>query len=123
LKFTPDSTGGIGHLGVKATVKATFPDPVTIQFWATDDGKPVRNNKPVGVTVTWSKYRGPGTVTFSTLAVPVDAASHSGSVSVTFSEPGEYVLWGLATDGSPGTSECCWTNGFVKVLVGGKASR
>jgi len=123
LKFAADAAGGIGHLGVRTTLKTTLPEPATINFWVTDDGKPVRNNKPVGVTVAWSKYRGPGAVTFSRLSVPIDAATGSGSVSATFSEPGDYVLWGLATDGSPGTSECCWTNGFVTVLVGGKAPR
>ena len=42
-------------------------------------------------------------------------------VVATFSEPGEYILlarvdnW-RATDSSSG-SQCCWTNGYVRVTV------
>src|SRR5579862_9224753 len=32
---------------------------------ATDDGRPVKNGKPVGMTMEWEKYRGPGNVVFS----------------------------------------------------------
>ncbi len=27
---------------------------------ATDDGRPMRNGKPIGMTMVWAKYRGPG---------------------------------------------------------------
>lgn len=38
----------------------------------------------------------------------------------TFSEPGDYVVRVRATDSgieAAGHSQCCWTNGFVKVTV------
>jgi hypothetical protein len=38
------------------------------------------------------------------------------STTVTFSEPGEYMLHLLAID-SRTPSRCCWTNGYVKVTV------
>ena len=43
------------------------------------------------------------------------------STEAMFSEPGEYVLRVRANDASgvsgAGHSQCCWTNGFVKVTV------
>jgi hypothetical protein len=83
------------------------------------------------VTVTWSKYRGPGLVTFTDTAPAVDfgakgkvqpgvAVSGSASTSATFSEPGDYVLLVVANDwsgvGGHGY-QCCWTNAQVKVSV------
>ena len=79
--------------------------------------------------VTWSKYRGPGDVTF-TAAKPKTEVLEGGQVNepfrgkatteATFSAPGEYVLHVVANDysGDGGGGEvCCWTFGFVKVTV------
>src|SRR5579864_6899980 len=66
------------------------------------------------VTVTWSKYRGPGLVTFTDTAPAVDfgskgkvqpgvAVSGSASTSATFSEPGDYVILVVANDWSSST--------------------
>jgi hypothetical protein len=81
------------------------------------------------VTVTWSKYRGPGEVTFSPAKpeiqlLPAKAKERpfagKASTAVAFSEPGDYVLnvtlndW--SGDGGRGFL-CCWTNGEVKVSV------
>src|SRR5262252_1465404 len=37
----------------------------TLAVSATDDGLPARRGAPVGMTVLWTKFRGPGDVTFS----------------------------------------------------------
>src|SRR5919198_2129240 len=37
----------------------------TLTVSATDDGLPIRRGQPAGMTVLWTKYRGPGDVTFS----------------------------------------------------------
>jgi hypothetical protein len=43
------------------------------------------------------------------------------TTAATFSEPGEYVLRVRANDASgvagAGHAQCCWSNGFVKVIV------
>src|SRR5437868_9040066 len=40
-------------------------DSATLAVSATDDGLPARRGAPVGMTVLWAKFRGPGAVTFS----------------------------------------------------------
>jgi hypothetical protein len=87
---------------------------------ATDDGLPQRRGEPVGMTVLWAKYRGPGAVTFS---APQSRIAGGTSATVAgFSEPGEYVLQAVVDDGSGEAAgnfgyHCCWTNAQVKVTV------
>jgi hypothetical protein len=82
------------------------------------------------VTVTWSKLRGPGTVTFANPKPTVELANGGQVTSVgvsgvakttaTFGEPGEYVLLVVANDwsGNGGHGyQCCWTNAQVRVSV------
>jgi hypothetical protein len=92
----------------------------TLNVSATDDGLPQRNGKPVGMTVVWEKYRGPGAVVFT----PAKARIADGKASATasFSEPGEYILQAFVDDGSGELAgnfgyHCCWTNVEVKVQV------
>lgn len=97
-------------------------DTATLSVSATDDGLPKKNGKPVGMTVIWGKYRGPGAVTIN----PVQARIVDGKAvaSAAFSEPGEYVLQAVVDDGSGELAgnfgyHCCWTNVEVKVTVKG----
>ena len=83
------------------------------------------------VALTWQKYRGTGEVSFVDPQPKVDevpggeipvkkAFNGKGSTSVTFSEPGEYILRVIANDSSGsdgGDFVCCWTNGEVRVRV------
>ena len=83
------------------------------------------------VNLTWSKFRGPGEVTFASEkpkvekiadgAIPKKAAFNGkAATTATFSKPGEYVLLVVATNGSGeggGGFLCCWTNGQIKVSV------
>jgi len=73
------------------------------------------------VTLTWFKHQGPGDVVFSEGVGRVGATGGMISTTATFDEPGEYVLRVRANDSSgvatAGHSQCCWTNGFVKVTV------
>ena len=82
------------------------------------------------VTVSWSKYRGPGRVTFAETRPRVEAleiqapltAKFAGKshTSATFSAPGEYILRIVANDwsGDGGRGfQCCWSNAQVKVTV------
>jgi hypothetical protein len=70
------------------------------------------------VKLRWSKYRGPGTVTFAKDRPAVE--NGSATTTVHFSEPGEYVLHLLVNDYSGeggGGFVCCWTNGEVRITV------
>ena len=90
---------------------------------ATDDGRPVRNGKPVGMTMEWVKYRGPGTVAFSSAKAKLEDGR--GVTKASFDQPGEYVLQVVVDDGSGEVAgnfgyHCCWTNVEVKVTVKGE---
>lgn len=96
--------------------------PLMLTVSATDDGLPARAGKPVGMTVMWGKYRGPGAVMFD----PASAKIMDGQAvtNASFSEPGEYVLQAVVDDGSGELAgnfgyHCCWTNVEVKVSVKG----
>ncbi|HEV2688816.1 MAG TPA: hypothetical protein VGV35_09685, partial [Bryobacteraceae bacterium] len=41
-----------------------LPAPATLSVSATDDGLPQKGGKPLGMTIVWAKYRGPGAVVF-----------------------------------------------------------
>ena len=96
----------------------------TLTVSATDDGLPARRGAPVGMTVFWAKFRGPGSVQFS--APEAKLANGTATTSATFTEPGEYILQAVVDDGSGESAgnfgyHCCWTNTQVKVTVKGGA--
>ena len=98
-------------------------DALSLMLSATDDGRPMRNGKPVGMTMDWVKYRGPGDVKFSPARAKLDGGK--GATTASFSEPGEYVLQTVVDDGSGEVAgnfgyHCCWTNVEVKVTVKGE---
>ena len=113
------------------TTTALQPTPVTL--WVADDANVVAGAtrpKTPAVTLGWSKFRGPGSVTFSKdhpqidavdFAAPPQTVFHGKAVTeATFSEPGEYVLRVQANDwsGEGGRGfQCCWSNAEVKVSV------
>lgn len=111
---------------------AVVGSPLEITVWAGDDNvvSPGTRKPKLPVSVTWSQFRGPGLATFSEAKPVVDKvegklppkATFAGkaTTSVTFSEPGEYVLQVTANDASGeggGGFQCCWTNAHVKVSV------
>lgn len=133
VKFDPLSDGGQGPGGVHGTVTATFPE-AEIAVWAKDDmvrkmrdqqrepGERRGDSEP-RFGVAWSKYRGPGTVTFREAEPEVDETGRA-VTTATFSEPGTYVLRVLAWDDTGPQAfvmavgfQCCWTNGFLTIDV------
>lgn len=128
--------GPIANLEKAVSRVASLSAPLSLAVWVTDDMKytsntsaPMTKPRPP-VTVTWSKYRGPGTVAFENTKPEVQQLPSSGSgappfsgkatTNVTFSEPGDYVLHVTANDYSGdggGGFQCCWTTGLVKVPV------
>lgn len=126
LKFDRAGPEGRGPRGITwVAQRATVGRPFTLTVWASDDGAARRSISSEGragapVSLTLFKHQGPGDVAFSARAPTADA-SGAAATSVTFSEPGEYVLRVRANDASgvteAGHAQCCWSNGFVKVTV------
>jgi hypothetical protein len=124
--------GPLAMLGLAPTRTAEVGTPLPIAVWATDDMKytngtsaPLTRERPP-VTVRWSKYRGPGAVTFDKVNPTVEkiagegAFSGKATVNAKFAEAGEYVLHVTANDYSGdggGGFGCCWSTGLVKVTV------
>jgi hypothetical protein len=79
------------------------------------------------VRLTWSKFRGPGAVTFDKTNPPVEKVpggpapfTGTSTVTVRFEKPGDYALHVTANDYSGdggGGFQCCWTTAMVKVAV------
>ncbi len=138
IRFDEHGPEAQGPRTVTAERSAKVGTPLTLTVWASDDAKltsssgaPSRTldlNAPV--TLRWSKYRGPGTVTFAPERPKVEkserkdagalAFSGKATTTLTFSEPGQYVVHVTANDYSGdggGGFQCCWTTGQVKVSV------
>lgn len=128
--------GGASVQGPRPMVMAVstiLASPLNLTAWVADDAKTFPGQKPPAtppVTLTWSKFRGPGAVSFSNSRPAVErteegksaSAAFTGkaTTSATFSAPGEYVLLVVANDwsGEGGRGfQCCWTNAQVKVSV------
>ena len=98
----------------------------TLTVSATDDGLPARRGQPVGMTVLWAKFRGPGDVVFGEAQARL--ANGKATTTATFTEPGDYILQAVVDDGSGEAAgnfgyHCCWTNAQVKVSVKGDGAR
>ncbi len=122
-----------GPRPITTTLKTTLTHSLSLTVWVADDAKqpPIApRTKLPPVSVTWSKFRGPGTVTFSKErpavenaefeAPPNTAFRGKATTGATFSQPGDYVLQVVANDSTgPGGGgfQCCWTNAQVSVTV------
>jgi hypothetical protein len=138
IKFSepgPTIMGPIASVATATPMKASLATPLDLSVWATDDAKyssgsnaPMRNAPPP-VELLWSKYRGPGDVTFSN-AKPKLTVTKGGKVNepfegnakvtAKFSQAGDYILHAMATDYSGfggGGEVCCWTTAMIKVTV------
>ena len=125
--------GPIASVAKALTRTATVGAPLELPLWATDDMKyssgnnAPQRNPPPAVRLTWSKYRGTGTVTFDKPKPEFEKLqsgelpfSGKATTSARFSEPGDYILHVTANDysGDGGGGEvCCWTTAMVKVAV------
>ena len=135
VRFAENGPQGQGPLGITADRTAKVGVPLTLTAWVQDDAKlttssgaPPRN-LGAPVTLRWSKYRGPGIVTFANTRPEVEKItggapnvpfSGKATTTATFSEPGDYVLHLVLNDYSGdggGGFQCCWTTSKVKVAV------
>jgi len=125
--------GPLAYLPSAPTRSATIGTPLPLPLWATDDMKytsgtsaPISRPRPP-VTLRWSKYRGPGAVTFDKARPEVEkleqsegAFSGRATATATFAAAGDYVLHLTANDFSGdggGGFGCCWTTAVIKVTV------
>ena len=116
---------GQGPGGVRRSLTAGSGAPMTLTIRMRDDRvqKQSLQGRPTRMGLAWSKYRGPGAVDIAEPS-PEIAEDGRATTSVTFSEPGDYVLRALAWDDSGGQGaimaggfQCCWTNAYVNVRV------
>jgi hypothetical protein len=135
LKFEASGKSFQGPLATLAgavTMDATVATPLPLHLLVSDDMKYTSgtNAPPAGsrapVSVRWTKYRGPGAVTFDKARPEIEKvtgpAPFNGKADATakFSEPGDYVLHATGNDYSGdggGGFGCCWTTSLVKVSV------
>jgi hypothetical protein len=98
----------------------------SLRISATDDGLPKRRGRdggepaPIGMTVEFEKYRGPGAVRFS--AAKERLADGKATATAFFGAPGEYIILAVVDDGSGESAgnfgyHCCWTDSAIKVVV------
>ena len=124
--------GPLATLATAFSLSGSVSQPLPLHVWMTDDMKFTSgtNAPPSGarapVAVRWSKYRGPGAVTFDKARPELEKTSgpapYNGKADATakFAEPGDYVLHLTANDYSGdggGGFGCCWTTSLVKVSV------
>ena len=136
VRFDPAGTGFQGPIALLAAapaLTASISAPLPLTVWASDDMKyttnssaPMTTPRPP-VTLRWSKYRGPGVVTFDKprpvaekLTGGTAPFTGKATTAATFSEPGDYALHLTANDYSGaggGGFGCCWTTAVLKVSV------
>lgn len=108
--------------GIAATYSAAVGSPLTLNVWTIDDGirAPEARRPARLITVTWSKFRGPGEVTFADDTPTVDEKTGQSTTTASFAAPGDYLLRVQVNDATGeggGGFQCCWTNAHVKVTV------
>ena len=122
VRFDPGDEGFSGPAGGLAERTVATGASLPLDVWVSDDGLGSGRDEPE-LTVRWSKFRGPGAVSFEEESPAVDledgAAGAAGRASTiaTLAEPGDYMLYVVASDGSRQSNQCCWTNGYVRVRV------
>jgi hypothetical protein len=122
VKFQQD---GVTQQGppreVSVLLNTKVGQPVNLNVWLSDDEIKNPGVQPAArLSASWSKFRGPGAVTFANAKPDIDKTDGKAPTTATFSEPGEYILRLQVNDYSGeggGGFQCCWTTAHVKVLV------
>jgi len=112
--------------GIRAELTALAGEPLLLALFATDV-KPTANLSASRsgpsrerLDVTWSLFRGPGKVVFSTSKPPIEKGDGRANTTATFDRPGEYVLRVEANDETGeggGGFQCYWTSVHMRVTV------
>jgi hypothetical protein len=124
IRFQPAGTALTGPpRGIVQTYTTKLADSLPLTVWVTDDGKippEARPRQGPPANITWSKFRGPGDVTFENARPVLAMEDGKASTTAKFGAAGEYILRLQANDASGdggGGFQCCWTNVHVKVTV------
>ena len=114
LRFSANGEGFQGRHGATAPPRtARVGQPLEISVL-------IEHEFEVRMWAGWVKYQGPGQVTITPAEARIPLTDHKGvsTVSVVFSEPGEYELLMQAIDGTDNFEfHCCWTSAYVPVSV------
>lgn len=133
IKFEPNAAG---LQGPPPPLSQAFPqsgaagEAIPLSVYITDDGheEPPAGGaaaggggpqRPPRLSVTMSKFRGPGDVKFDN-ARPAIGKDGKATANATFSLPGDYFIRVEGNDSSGvggGGFQCCWTTVFFKVSV------
>lgn len=111
----PAGPEGRGRNGVTAgPVTAGVGEPLTLSVVVDEPA-----GRPARWWVAWAKFSGPGDASFSQLEMLADYRyENRATTTVTFSEPGNYVVLVQAIENIQSFErQCCWTNGYVRVTV------
>ena len=126
----------MGPIPVETHLTAKVGEPLPLTVYVADDAlvQPDEREMKVPVTLHWTSFRTSGAVKFDNSRPVVEKTDDEmppkavftgkATTTVTFSEPGEYILEVVANDATGeggGGFMCCWTNGLVKVTVSGPA--
>ena len=135
ISFSEKGPSVQGPLSTRTERTAKVGTPLSLTIWVSDDARFTSSsgarprNLGAPVTLHWTRYRGPGEVTFSDDRPPIEKLDAKGApgafqgkstVNVTFPQPGEYLLHVVANDysGEGGAGfQCCWTTAQVRVTV------
>jgi len=129
LRFQQGGPAGRGPTGIQGpALQAKVGVPLPLTVWLTDDGVHekeavvVKRQVVPSMNVTWIKHGGPAApVVFGTPEEAVADPQGRATTTATFSEPGEYVIRvrgdAHGNVDSTDADQCCWTNGYWKVLV------
>jgi hypothetical protein len=124
VRFQPGGTAFTGPpQGIAQSLSTKVSEPLALTVWVTDDGKQPPEARPrqgPPANIVWSKFRGPGLVTFENARPEVSVQDGKASTTARFNAPGEYVIRAQSNDATGdggGGFQCCWTNVHVKVTV------
>ena len=130
LRFQPTGASARGPEGIQGpSLQAKVGTPLELTVWLTDDAVhekepiPVKREIVPSMNATWFKHTGPAaaSVVFSPPKLPVADAQGKATATATFVEPGEYVIRvrgdSFGNIDSTPEDQCCWTNGYWKVVV------
>ncbi len=136
IKFESNAAGATGPpppLAQAFAVSGAAGEAIPLTVHITDDGheeSPTGGGaaaggggggfqRPPRLSITMSKFRGPGDVKFNN-ARPTVGKDGSATANATFSQPGEYLIRVEGNDSSGvggGGFQCCWTTVYFKVSV------
>ena len=121
LKFSEGGPAVAGPpVGIAAEFAGTVGAAIPIAVAIEDDKGIAKTRSTTVGTVSFHKYRGPGSVKFDNARVAAKQQGERVTVNAVFDTAGEYIVRVQANDESGeggGGFQCCWTNAHVTVHV------